>query len=131
MRSLATALLAAALLAGCGTGEDHVTRTSGLADLVVRVDDDGAKGARRPAELRLHCATAADSQACGEAAGVSQRDLAPTPGDQACTQVYGGPETASIEGTLRGNRVDARFSRKDGCEIARWKRVQDLLAEVP
>src|SRR4051812_47222468 len=103
MRSLATAVLAAAVLAGCGSSEAHVTGAAGLADLVVRVDADGGKGAQPAKELRVRCATAAQSQACGEAAGVSPRDLAPTPDGTACTQVYGGPETATISGTLRGN----------------------------
>ena len=61
---------------------------------------------------------------------MSARDLAPTPGDTACTQLFGGPETATIKGTIRGEAVDATFSRSDGCEIERWKRVEALLAEV-
>ena len=49
----------------------------------------------------------------------------------ACTQIYGGPEEATIKGTIRGNPVDATFSRTDGCEIARWESVEALLSEVP
>ncbi len=131
MRRLALPLLAAALLVGCG--EDDGTPAAGgsgqLADLVIRVDDDGGNGA--PArELRLTCAAPTDSPACGAAAGVSPADVAPTPGDTACTQIYGGPETATIEGEIRGTAIDATFSRTDGCEIARWERVEDLLAQV-
>jgi len=44
--------------------------------------------------------------------------------------MYGGPETASIKGTLNGEHVDAKFSRTDGCEIHRWETVQPLLDEV-
>jgi hypothetical protein len=131
MRRFALPLLAAALLAGCG--EDDGTPAAGgsgqLADLVIRVDDDGATGA--PArELRLTCAAPTDSAACGAAAGISAADVAPTPGDTACTQIFGGPETATIKGEIRGTPIDATFTRNDGCEIARWERVQDLLAEV-
>jgi hypothetical protein len=132
MRRFALPLVAAALLAGCG--EDDGTPAAGgsgqLAQLVIRVDDDGDKGAAPARELRLTCAAPTDSAACGAAAGVSAADLAPTSGDTACTQLYGGPETASIKGELRGSAVDASFSRTDGCEIARWEGVQDLLAEV-
>jgi len=131
MRRLVLPLLAAAALAGCGS--DEATPAAGgdgqLAELVVRVDDDGDKGGAAR-ELRLTCAKPTDSQACGAAAGVSAADLAPTKGDTACTQIYGGPETASIKGTIRGDAVDATFSRRDGCEITRWKRVEALLAEV-
>jgi hypothetical protein len=127
MRALLLALVCAAALAACGSEE---AATPSLANLVVRVDDDGARGAGAARELTLHCSAPTDNAACGAAAGVSEADLAPTPGTTACTQLYGGPETASIKGTLRGNRVDARFSRVNGCETSRWENVKDLLAEV-
>lgn len=53
--------------------------------------------------------------------------FAPVPPDTMCTQVYGGPQTATVTGTLRGERVDAAFSRTDGCQIARWDRHAVLL----
>ena len=94
------------------------------------VDDDGAAAPASRRELRLDCAKPTDSAACGAAAGVSAADLASTPADTACTQLFGGPEEATIKGTIRGNPVDATFSRSDGCEISRWERVAPLLAEV-
>jgi hypothetical protein len=131
MRRLVLPFVAAAVLVGCGS--DEPTPAAGgdgqLAQLVVRVDDDGDK-ARPARELRLDCATPTDSTACGAAAGVSAADLAPTEPDTACTMMYGGPQTASIKGTIRGTAVDASFSRRDGCEISRWQRVEPLLAEV-
>jgi hypothetical protein len=130
MRLLPLALICAAALAACGSDQAAAPAASGLADLVVRVDDDGAKGPDAARELTLKCATAGQSTACGAAAGVSDADLAPPPADQACTQVYGGPQTASITGSLRGEHVDARFSRTDGCQITRWEHVQPLLSEV-
>jgi outer membrane lipoprotein SlyB len=132
MRRLALGLLAAAALAGCGSddGTQAAGPTGQLASLVVTVDDDGAKGAAKPRTLELDCAKPTDSQACGAAAGVSAADLRKTPGDVACTQIYGGPEVATIKGTIRGEDVDATFKRTDGCEIARWDRVKDLLAEA-
>ena len=51
----------------------------------------------------------------------------PTPGNVACTQQYGGPETATVKGTLRGEAVSAEFSRVNGCEIARWQDAAPLL----
>ena len=123
----AALLLALLALAGCGS---RAPRAGSLADLTVRVDLDGPRGAQPARVLRLRCTQPTDSEACGAAAGVSDHDLAPTPRGRACTQIYGGPQTATIVGTLRGERVDARFSRADGCEIARWNGVADLLREV-
>ncbi|OUM43416.1 SSI family serine proteinase inhibitor [Arthrobacter sedimenti] len=47
--------------------------------------------------------------------------------DIICTQQYGGPQTASITGTLNGTSILASFALTDGCEISRWNRVQDIL----
>ena len=51
------------------------------------------------------------------------RPFAPTPIGMACTMIYGGPQEALVTGRFRGKLVRAHFSRKDGCEIARWNRV--------
>jgi hypothetical protein len=128
MPILPLALICAAALAACGS--EQAAAPGELADIVVRVDEDGAKGPDAARELKLQCQAPGESEACGAAAGVSDADLAPPAGDQACTQLYGGPQTASISGTLRGEHVDARFSRTDGCEIARWEHVRPLLGEV-
>ncbi|MBG6217884.1 hypothetical protein IWX75_002352 [Arthrobacter sp. CAN_A6] len=44
-----------------------------------------------------------------------------------CTQQYGGPQTASISGTVNGTQVRARFALTDGCEILRWNAVRGIL----
>jgi hypothetical protein len=53
--------------------------------------------------------------------------LPSVPKDKACTQIYGGPETASITGTWQGNQVTSTFARNDGCQISRWKLLEGLL----
>ena len=53
--------------------------------------------------------------------------LPPVAKDKACTQIYGGPETATISGTWQGERVISRFARTDGCQINRWKLLEGLL----
>ena len=63
--------------------------------------------------------------ACTKLARLS-RPFAPTPTGVACTQIYGGPQEALVTGRFRDHAVRARFSRKDGCEIARWNRVRFL-----
>jgi hypothetical protein len=132
MRRLLLPLLLTASLAACGS--DEATPSAGkdakLASLTVTVDDDGAKGSGAARELELECEEPTDSQACGAAAGVSAADVRETSGDTACTMIYGGPEEATIKGTIRGAEIDASFKRTDGCEIARWEKVQALLAEV-
>jgi Subtilisin inhibitor-like len=56
-----------------------------------------------------------------------QNPFAPVPPDVACSEIFGGPQTALVTGRFRGRRVNARFNRRNGCEIARWNRVQFLL----
>jgi nitrous oxide reductase accessory protein NosL len=124
MRFVLAGLIGLALLAGCGEDDDEPPPAPApLADLVVVVDTG-----REPREARVRCAAPDDSPACRAAAALTADDFAPVPGDVACTQIYGGAETARVTGTLRGERVDARFSRTNGCEIARWDEVADLLA---
>ena len=55
---------------------------------------------------------------------------APRPTDQACTQQYGGPEEATVTGAVDGKAVEAKFSLRDGCEIARWKAAKDILGST-
>lgn len=51
----------------------------------------------------------------------------PVSRDTACTEIYGGPDTATVKGTWRGRDVDSRFNRTNGCEIARWDALLGLL----
>jgi subtilisin inhibitor-like len=78
----------------------------------------------------LRCAPVAGtlpgrSDACGRLATL-KNPFKPVPAGTACTQVYGGPQTALVRGTFRGRRVWTYFRRRDGCEIARWRRVSFL-----
>jgi len=56
--------------------------------------------------------------------------FAPVPPLRMCTYMYGGPATAHITGTWAGRPVDARYDRKNGCEIARWDDLVPLLPDV-
>ena len=53
--------------------------------------------------------------------------FAPVEADRVCTQVYGGPETATVTGTWDGEPVDAEFNRTNGCEITRWSTALPIL----
>ncbi len=70
------------------------------------------------------------ARACDRLAA-SGAPFAPIPADAVCTQVYGGPEVATVRGSFRGQPVDAVFTRRNGCEIARYDRLLRLLGLAP
>lgn len=57
-----------------------------------------------------------------------QDPFAPTPKNQACAEIYGGPATAKVTGSWNGRAVDATFNRVDSCAIDRWNNAVALLA---
>lgn len=128
MRRVALTCCIAALVAGCGSDDESEQPASPppLADLRVAVDPDG-KGSNAARTETVRCDAAADSALCEEVAALRVADLEPEGGAVACSQQYGGPQTATIAGTLRGERVDLKFSRVNGCEIARWEAASALL----
>jgi hypothetical protein len=124
----AVAVAATLLLAGCG---DDATLTSGDAastDLTFRLDADGSGGATAQ-EVTLTC-PGGDTKACAAIDALPADPTAETPPTQACTEVYGGPDTLTINGTLRGEDVSAAFSRGNGCDIERFERFADVLAAL-
>jgi ABC-type glycerol-3-phosphate transport system substrate-binding protein len=118
-------LAALAVLAGCGEDdtEQPAQAPSQFADLTVTVND-GSK----TKTAQITCNAASDSKECAALAELDAKWLEPTPGNRACTQQYGGPETATLKGTLHDKAVDAKFSRVNGCEIARWNAAKDVFA---
>ncbi|WP_432502293.1 SSI family serine proteinase inhibitor [Kineococcus arenarius] len=99
--------------------------------LTVTVDD----GAGSTSTWTLTCAadgtaggTHPDPAAACAALAAAQEPFAPVPPDTACTQVYGGPQRATVTGTWDGREVSAQFDRTDGCQVARWNAVAALLS---
>ena len=45
----------------------------------------------------------------------------------ACTMQYGGPQRATVSGTVDGDEVEAEFAASDGCQISRWEALSGLL----
>jgi hypothetical protein len=118
MRFSVALVLCAALIAGCGEDDEPAATPAGsVADLAVEVDPGG-----KTATVR--CDAPED---CPEVDALDPKVFEPTPGNVACTQQYGGPETATVKGTFKGEQVDATFSRENGCEIARWQDAAPLL----
>ncbi len=89
-----------------------------------------------PVVLKLTCSpTGGDhpraAEACDRLAAVQQEGsdpfAKPAP-DEICTFMYGGPQTAAVVGTWNGANVNAKFSRANGCDIARWDAIEPVLS---
>lgn len=121
------ALLAAVLLAGCGA-DSRAAAPGASASTSVRVtldgDGDGGGGART---VGLSCPSARRASACRRLRALPRSAFRPVEPGAICTQIYAGPQTGAIRGTVRGRRVNARYKRTDGCEEARWRRVAAIL----
>jgi hypothetical protein len=111
-------LLAAALIGG-----------SPSATLTITVRAQGPAGPAKVWTLRCDPAGGTlprPAVACRRLKAFRTNPFAATPPGMACTEVYGGPATATVRGTFRGRPVRATFSKRDGCAIARWNRVSFL-----
>ena len=124
MKKAASLVALASVLAGCGGWEGG--KTPGVQTVLhIKAWPRGKEG-QAPREWRLHCDLAggthpAPEQACEQLFNLDD-PFAPTSDDAVCTELYGGPAVAEVEGLYRGETVDAKFTRTDGCEIARWDR---------
>ena len=137
IRSAAVVLVAAAL-AGCGsaTGSSGngagVSETSGSAtSLTITWDDGGGK----TGTWQLTCDPAGGDHpdpeaACQALTSGGTVGLNPVKPGTLCSQIYGGPQTATIAGTWQGKPVSAKLKRTNGCEVARWKALKGLLPDA-
>ena len=98
-------------------------------DLRITVDD----GSGQVRTWRLTCDDAGgdhpDPQAACAALARMDAPFAPLPKDLLCTEIYGGPQTAKVEGVYRGVPTLAEFRRTNGCEISRWDAYLAVLVE--
>jgi hypothetical protein len=133
MRLLVVPIALALVAAGCGQDDEQAAAptpgTYSFAELTVTVDRDGTGGTGAKT-VRVRCGPASDSQECAALADMKASTFKPTPPTMACTELYGGPQVATVKGRLRGKPVNARFSRTNGCEIARWNKASKLLEAV-
>lgn len=150
------ALLATALLTTAACGQSSGTDPGGSVTPTSPTDSPGAssgsssdasasEAAEGPADLtiivgsgsgstttwHLTCAPAGGNhptpaKACAVLASHGRTALPAVPADRMCTQQFGGPQTAHITGTWQGKAVNARLSRTNGCEIARWEALVGL-----
>jgi hypothetical protein len=126
----AAALIAALVLAGCGSEdeEDEQTAVAGTS-LTITVDPDG-EGGESASSAEVTCTEDTATSPCPQLTLLEAADLSPVPPDRICTEVFGGPDVATVSGTLNGEEVDAQLSRANGCEIERFDRFTPVLREV-
>jgi len=135
-RAAVLAVVALATLAACGseaTSDGRTGAPSAGTSLTVVVTPDEGKDA---STYELTCDQAGGDhpqpeQACEAVAAAGASVFEPVPAGQSCTQIFGGPQTATVTGTYDGRQVDATFSRTDGCEIARWDELGTTFFTVP
>jgi Subtilisin inhibitor-like len=133
LRSATLVVALSFVLAGCGGSEGG---NAPGAHTVLQIEAwPNGKDRGRPREWALHCDPAEGTHPAPEKACEQLLDLddpfAPPPPDAVCAELYGGPAVAEVEGLFRGETVNARFSRTDGCEIGRWNRHAFLFPVRP
>ncbi|HEX2044943.1 MAG TPA: SSI family serine proteinase inhibitor [Gaiellaceae bacterium] len=130
-RALTSALLAALLAPACGAGGDEPVPAAPppAVDLRVEFWPRGPGGAETTATLTCEPTGGTHPRPAAACAALAAHPeaLDPVPGEALCTQIHGGSETAAVSGTVSGERVEARFGRENGCEIARWDALDALL----
>jgi len=115
------------------TGEPTATGSAAQADLTVVVDD----GAGTSSTYTLTCddgqaggtlPTASD--ACAQLAELGPQAFAEPAADQMCTDIYGGPQTATVTGTVDAAPVEVTLSRTNGCQISRWDALSAIVGRA-
>ena len=121
-------VLAALAVAGCGQGSSTPgDDTSGGASLDISVSIGGKEAPTKVWTLRCpDGGTLPDAELACRNLDRLDDPFGRLPKSFACAEIYGGPQVAIVQGTFRSKAVNARFSRTDGCEIARWNRVRFL-----
>ena len=137
-RALALCAVAfvATVMASCGKDADKDPGSGSTSDVtaltITLVSDEGVD----PETYELECDPPGGdhpqaAEACKALDAAGARAFEPVAKDQACTDLYGGPQTATVEGTYDGDPVDATFSRTNGCEIDRWEQLGTTFFNVP
>ena len=101
---------------------------SARTELSIAFDD----GSGTAASWRLTCdppggAHPDPEAACTALKANGARSLPAASKDLMCSQRHGGPETAVVTGTWRGQVVKSQLNLTNGCEISRWNSLKGLL----
>jgi hypothetical protein len=132
--ALVALVVAALAVAAVACGDDSSSGDSQTVNLKVRVAD----GNGNVAEATLDCDGSSAKgggfledgaeQHCRDALAMQKLLTTQPAQDRVCTQLYGGPQTARITGTLGAQDVARSLKRTNGCEIEDWKQANALLA---
>ena len=126
---LAAAVVLAAAV-GCGEDDESESSPSEETELTITLDADGT-GGESALQAEVVCPGAnAPQQLCSTIEELPDDPAAPVPPDTPCTEIYGGPDVVTIEGTLKAESIDARLTRENGCEIERFDRFATLLTAL-
>lgn len=130
-------VLALLAVSACGSGGGPADATDMVTELRIVAWEDTRpaggvgrvlglrrRGVGEPKTYSLRCDPPGGSfpdpeEACDRLDDVDQ-PFVETAQDAICTEQYGGPQLASIQGVYRDEGVSTRFDRTNGCEIARW-----------
>lgn len=124
-------LVLTASAASAGTaGAAHAVglpRSASGGRLTVRYDDGGGHVRTYRLDCDRRSAEGADRSAgCRRLAEIGGPEPAVAPGE-ACSMIYGGPQTAEVSGMWNGHPVHERYRRTNGCEVNRWSRMLPAL----
>jgi LysM repeat protein len=123
----------AAVCVGCGSTSSAATH------LVVARETSSGATVLLPSQATLTCdgtahATGFLRKAAGPACALVDRHVvqqvaANQRSRRLCSQIYGGPQSAHITGTVGGQDVNLTITRTDGCGTADWQTLAPLLGD--
>jgi hypothetical protein len=131
MRAVLVVALAVAALAATAVGSATAPRPTALT-IIYRADGAGSALASQTMRWTLRCnpprgTLSHPGVACRRLAAGGPKLFAPVPQGAICTEIYGGPQVALVVGVVAGGRIWAKFTRDNGCQIARWNRLSSWL----
>ena len=131
MKLLALSLTALAATGCMGGRSSSGSGSAGATSLEISISRAGMDGPTKVWTLRCPAGGTLPQpeRACSRLDRLDD-PFGPVPKGVACTEVYGGPQVADVQGTFRGKPVNARFTRTDGSEIARWNSVKFLFPDT-
>jgi LysM repeat protein len=129
----------AAGLAACGGSSP--SSANAPTSLTITTKTGAANSVLVPGDATLECGGADGPTATGflaqnataacaaVASGALQKVAQSQRSGRLCSQIYGGPQTAHIKGTVDGKKIDLSVSRTDGCGISDWTALTALLGD--
>jgi hypothetical protein len=125
--SVLAAVLAALSLAATPAPVTLTVRATSAPSAPERVAHLRCRGASARADGFLRARAAS---ACARARAIAGFLASPPPAHRLCTQIYGGPQRATITGSIGSRAVRRALARRNGCEIADWERARPLVPRV-